>query len=181
MKEVAENTWVLFDGSIVTFDGAVFEMFPSKEWRKKTKTNRYIYEWEREKGIVIFENINMIMKNKVIATYKVVYQNGVTQHMNLISHEDYVNIVIPAKEKIDHLLTNKSGLSDVDFKANQKIAKQMKSDLKEMFSDNFFTDKSPIYMAIETGVLSLPVHQGGDRPCSVTMVSEPIFDTVEIE
>ncbi len=99
--------------------------------------------------------------NKILGVYKIIYANGMVQFCNLISHSDYESIIIPTKEKISELSLKKEGLAE---------AKELKRYLKAQFSDNYFTDKSAMFNAIETGILSLPEHQGGDHKCTVVEV-----------
>lgn len=96
-----------------------------------------------------------------IGRYKIVYQNGITQYKFLISHSDYEEMKL-IKDQI--FLHEESGV-----KERQEIARELKSQLKIKFGDSWFTDQSPIYLASQTGILSLPKTQGGDTKCSVTL------------
>ena len=98
--------------------------------------------------------------------YKITYtKQGVTQFKHLISHDDYINDIKPSYDEIDVLETAKK-----DKEANKKLASDIKKRLKKTYTDNWFTDKSPLFYAIENGVLSLPTHQGGDVVCEIIKV-----------
>jgi nitrogen regulatory protein PII-like uncharacterized protein len=96
---------------------------------------------------------------KVIDRYQITYKNGVIQYKNLISREDYDNIYKSLLEKIYKIEINNSISKE---EKNSKIRK-IKSKLKELFGDEFFVVNSPLYNAIETGVLSLTTQQGGNH------------------
>lgn len=103
---------------------------------------------------------NALVGSRIIGRYMITYHNGVTQEKDLISHTDYENIVKPLQDQIHDLETEKK----------DKEAGELKRQLKQMFGDNWFTDKSPIYEALKTGVLSLPQTQGGQTTCKVEAV-----------
>ena len=68
-----------------------------------------------------------------------------TQIKHMISHEDYLSVIKPIKELIYILEVDKSIDSSI------KIL-ELKTELKR-FKEPWFTDKSPIAKAIETGFL----------------------------
>ena len=105
------------------------------------------------------------MKSKILGQYKITYHCGITQIKNLISHQDFVDTIKPKQQAIYDLECLKE-----NKKANEHKIKQIKNELKEMFSDNYFTDKSPLFEAHLTGLLALPEHCGGTKPCSVVEV-----------
>lgn len=98
------------------------------------------------------------MATKIIDIYEISYQNGITQRKNLISHDDYLEIIIPTNDVISELERRNK------FRETKESA-QLKRDLKDMFGSEWFTDKSPLYKAIQTGILSLPSAQGGEHKC----------------
>ncbi len=77
---------------------------------------------------------------RILGTYKIVYDNGVQQIKNLVSHEDW--------------------LSTKDRKDWKKVQ-------LELFGEAWFTDQSPLFEAISTGVLDLLEQQGGKIPCTL--------------
>lgn len=100
------------------------------------------------------------MESKIKGKYQIIYNCGITQIKYLVSHDDYVNIFKASKERI----------FDIEIKNNfkeTKESKRIKTELKIMFGDNFFTDKSPLYNAYLTGILELSKNQGGYRPCKI--------------
>lgn len=103
--------------------------------------------------------------SKILGTYKITYDGGVTQFKDLISQEDYDNILKPLKQSIQEL----EGIKNTDkaFPAAQKTIKENKRQIFEMFGDNYFTSESPLFYAIETGILKLPIHQGGEHKCTL--------------
>lgn len=94
---------------------------------------------------------------KTLGKYKIIYNNGITQIKDLIGHDDFENIIVPKSNEIHDLMLVK----------NESQAKLIKQELYEMFGDDYFTDKSPLYGAFLTGVLSLPKNQGGDTSCKI--------------
>ena len=91
----------------------------------------------------------------------------IIQTMNLISHEDYVNVYIPMlnsiKEKerqVDE--TNKKKHKDLVEQLTKEIA-ELKRELKAMVGKDFFTDRSPLWLSQENdGFMQLPEYQGGN-------------------
>lgn len=96
---------------------------------------------------------------KILGIYKIVYNNGFEQTKNLISHTDYIEIIKPISSIAANLELSKSTRNE---------AKVLKKLLKNMFGDEWFTDNSPLFESIKTGILSLPKHQGGDHKIKVT-------------
>jgi hypothetical protein len=90
--------------------------------------------------------------------YKIIYKNGVTQVKNLIEHIDYETVIKPKLVEIYELEVLKK----------DREASIIKKELKETFGENYFTDKSPLYYGIETGILSLLPQQGGDHSVNIT-------------
>lgn len=95
--------------------------------------------------------------NRIISKFSITYDNGITQVKNLVSQEDFDQIIKPKLKEIYELET----------KDMKKEANLIKKSLKEMFSSNYFTTESPLYDAYKTGYLDLPLHCGGRKPCHV--------------
>jgi hypothetical protein len=99
-------------------------------------------------------------ESRVLGRYQITYESGVTQIKNLISHEDFLNIMKPTQDKI----------YDLEKANNWKPtnqSKELKKDIVDMFTKNWFTDKSPIFKSLTTGKLCLPDSQGGVTKCKV--------------
>jgi hypothetical protein len=77
---------------------------------------------------------------------------GVIQHKTLITHDSFLNVYRPNKALVElhtlenRLPKNKRSVSDEQCDISKKILKE--------FPDLFFTDKSPLYEALVTGVLN---------------------------
>jgi hypothetical protein len=87
--------------------------------------------------------------NMIIKTYRITYENDISQTKNLIKHSDFLNVIKPT-EKLIYELERKN-----KFKPTAET-KQLGKDLKNRFSDNWFTDGSPLFNAISSGVLETP-------------------------
>jgi len=110
--------------------------------------------------------------NKILGTYQITYQRGITQIKNLISHDDYVNIIRTNKKRISELedLLEKKNINKKEIREQ---IQQCNSSIKDVVgSGEWFTDGSPLYGAFKTGILSLPKHQGGDTKCKVELINE---------
>lgn len=104
--------------------------------------------------------------------YQITYSNGLNQVKNLISHDDYLNVIRPLEIEIDFLKsTIKKKSKDKNEMAKKQKLHLLKIKCNSLFSGYYFTDKSPLYEAIETGILNLPKAQGGSKKCTVA----PIF------
>jgi hypothetical protein len=93
----------------------------------------------------------------VIGVYKITYQNGVEQTLNLISQNDYANVVKPLLYEIDRLEGIKEDASAV------------KAKLSEITQGQYFTTESPIFNAAQTGILSIPGLT--DKKCRVELLT----------
>lgn len=82
---------------------------------------------------------------KSLGLYLIVYSNGMTQEKNLISHKDYINVILPKKEQI----------YNAEMKKDYETSSSLKKELLADFGDEWFTDKSPMFDAIDTGMLIL--------------------------
>lgn len=106
---------------------------------------------------------------KILGTYRIEYSNGVVQHKNLVSEESYLGIIVPIYEEIYKIESE----SKPGYK---KRVSKLKSKLKEMFGEFWFTENSPIYKSIETGELRLPASQGGCSKIKVTKLTPNPFE-----
>ena len=100
------------------------------------------------------------MESKIISLYKIIYENGVIQIKGLIEHSDYLNDIKPTETKIDFL----------EVKKKTKDAEYLKRELKSKYGTFWFTNESPLFDAIVTGYLSLPICQGGETKCNVIKI-----------
>jgi len=105
---------------------------------------------------------------------QITYANGATQQKQVISHDTFLTVIKPSKERL-YLLEGE--LSHKQLKLTEAERNERKAEiitLKETlqpFAFPFCTDQSPIYMALETGILSLPENQGGDHKVKIVVIS----------
>ena len=100
----------------------------------------------------------------IVITYKL-NSGNVTQCLNLISHNDYVNDILPKRNTI-YTLECESYKSKNKRKENKTMIKELSSYLSKTYGD-FFTDRSPLYDAYKNGTdLILGPNQG--QPCKVS-------------
>lgn len=108
------------------------------------------------------------MKTPILGTYKITYptQSTVEQVKDLIDHEVFLNVIIPTKKAIVDLevITNSENKEE-----NTKKINELKGILKP-FGSSFFTTKSPLGKAIETGVLDLEMPWFTPIECKVEKV-----------
>lgn len=97
-------------------------------------------------------------KLRVLAKYKITYSNGFIQNKNLVSAEDWNNIIKPIKKAISIIEDDNKG------KENQQ-SKLLKSSLNLMFENiNIcFPEQSPLHNSIKTGLLELGEYQGNHK------------------
>jgi hypothetical protein len=92
----------------------------------------------------------------------------------VISHETFLNLIKPSRERLHELesqLSNKQlKLTEAERKAKKEEIEVIKERLKP-FTTPFCTTESPIYNAIETGILILPENQGGSHKVSMKTFS----------
>lgn len=98
------------------------------------------------------------MSIKAIGRYKITYKNGFIQEKNMISFDDYAGIYKPSMIKMTDIESSDAPKKERDEKINK-----IKDKMKFLFGSDWFTSTSPLSLAIETGVLSLHLHQGGDH------------------
>lgn len=99
---------------------------------------------------------------RIIAVYQITYANGVTQTKNLIAQASFYDVIKPLSFIADEL----------DGLKRKREAAIIKSHLKKMYGEHYFTNDSPIFRAINTGMLQLPEIQGGTHSCKVVRVPE---------
>lgn len=104
--------------------------------------------------------------------YGIVYNQGTKQVKELIGRDDYEVYKVLSDKKND--LTSKMKGSKKKER-DPELIKELSEVTKELkvFSFPFFVIGSPIYDAIETGILSLPESQGGDTHITVTKIDTP--------
>jgi hypothetical protein len=95
--------------------------------------------------------------------YRITYNNGLSQTKVLISHSDYESVIKPTELKIYEIERANGGKPTA-------ATKSMKAELKAQFGEHWFTDKSPLYYAMLTGILELPKHQGGSQTCTISKI-----------
>lgn len=107
-----------------------------------------------------------LVKSRWLINYPVDHlKDGYTQEKNLISYDDYINIIKPLQEKIEY---HKSLKSDKDKELVFKFKRELKSLIGE---DDFFVERAGLFKAIETGILELPNHMGGNHKCIIKHIT----------
>lgn len=86
--------------------------------------------------------------------YKIEYQNGFIQFKNLVSEDTY-------KYKIKPLIDLAQNYAYI---GNKKMESYTKKRIKDSYGE-YFTEKSPLGLAINTGVIELPL---GHYKCMIT-------------
>lgn len=89
--------------------------------------------------------------------------NGMSQYKYLISHNDYIEDIKPKYNEIAILEAEQTnyGKKNEKYKTiGQKIS-EIKSYIKNRYGDEFFTDKSPLWLRDGEGYMTLPSWQGG--------------------
>ena len=107
---------------------------------------------------------------KTLGQYQVTYANGTVQIMDLISHQDFIEIYQKKQDEIYDLNTHPDNRKPKTKEYHAKKVSEIKKELKEMFGDSWFTDKSPLYEAYQTGILKLGANQGPNQNCEVIKV-----------
>ena len=111
--------------------------------------------------ITLLCNINLKqIFMRIIDTYKIKYNCGIEQEKNLITHEEFENVIKPKQKRI----------AELKSKGFNNVAKILNSEIIITYGNSYFTTKSPLYKAIKTKHLKLPNNQGGVRPCSVCCI-----------
>lgn len=100
-----------------------------------------------------------IVSSRVLGCYQITYaSNGFIQDKQLISKDDWNNILKPIKNAISIIEDDNKGKQN-------KQSKLLKESLKLMFGDYniCFPEGSPLHLSIKSGFISLPEHQGGNH------------------
>lgn len=97
------------------------------------------------------------MKSNILSTWEVTYECGTKQVLNLISDEDYENILKPLSNASYNIKLKNKGKSN-------KQSNLIEESIKIMFGDiSFtFTENSPLGLSMKCNKLILPTHQGGE-------------------
>ena len=90
--------------------------------------------------------------------YRITYENGITQEKELISHFEYKTRIVPDNYIMATLGALKLGRKKMD-KIKKKV-KAIKAGLSADYPNEWFTDQSPLFEAITTGVVDLSDHMG---------------------
>jgi len=107
------------------------------------------------------------MANKSLGLYRITYPKYNMSHVkNLISHEDYettYKLWNTRKQGLESELAELNKKKHQDrFNELRTEIKQCKTKIKELFGDEFFTDKSPLWLSQKTGgCMFLSDWQGG--------------------
>jgi len=109
------------------------------------------------------------MATHVLGRYKITYPSygNVTQVKNLVSHDDYEAVTARQTELIAMIASidgkkNQNTLEGLQKELNAEF-KKVKEVIASVFGDEWFTDKSPLWLSKENGgLMILPPHQGGD-------------------
>jgi len=91
--------------------------------------------------------------------YRITYDNGITQKKELIPHFDYKTRIVPD----NYIIATLSAIKVSDRVLMDKYKAQVsaiKGALNRDYPNEWFTDQSPIFNAIETGVIDLSYHMG---------------------
>lgn len=103
----------------------------------------------------------------ILGRYRITYPSyNTTQVKNLVSHDSYLAVVGHQRELIKQVANydkkgDQAGLLALQ-KELGKVMKEVKEKLEKQFGEEFFTDKSPLWLSQETGgVMFMPAHQGG--------------------
>jgi len=105
--------------------------------------------------------------------YEIVYNQGTKQVKELIGRDDY-EVYKTLSDKKNDITSKMKGSKKKE--RDPELMKELSEVTKELknFSFPFFVVGSPIYDAIETGILSLPESQGGDTHITVTKIDKPV-------
>ena len=104
---------------------------------------------------------------KILGVYRITYPKyGVSQIKNLISHSDYENLYKRWNEQKQELELELSSLNKKKhtdrIKEISAEIKGIKKKLTDLFGNEFFTDKSPLWLSQKCGGnMLLSNYQGG--------------------
>lgn len=98
----------------------------------------------------------------ILGTYNITYPGttDVIQTKDLINHNDFINIISPTKKELVLLeIEYKEANDKKDLEKSKELFKQINylNSLLKPFGKNYFTTKSPLGLALETGLLNLPI------------------------
>lgn len=111
-----------------------------------------------------------MIEDKTLGKYRIEYDRGIVQFKYLISHSDFINVIKPKQKELDILESvPKPGQHQLSKKVKEQLIRDIKYDLS-LYPKNYFTDASPLYGAYLTGILSLPISQGGNHKCIITKI-----------
>lgn len=93
--------------------------------------------------------------------YKLQYKSHI-QFKNLISHEEFTKVIKPIEDEIYDLEKANKFRQTTESKELRKIIKSY---------GEYFTTQSPLYFAITTNKIQLPVSQGKEHFCLITKIN----------
>lgn len=98
---------------------------------------------------------------KILGTYQIHYlESNVVQVKNLIAQSDYENIIKPKLKEV----------YDLNLLGEKQKSSSIKKELKDTFGEHYFTNQSPLFKAIDTGLVILPEHQGLEYQVSLIKI-----------
>jgi len=100
--------------------------------------------------------------------YQITYENGITQQKRLISHFDYKTVIVPDQYIAYALEVRKD--TKAQMKLNKARASEIKKALVQRFGEEWFTDESPMFKAIKTGILDFTPWMNKSYNRTVTIV-----------
>lgn len=96
---------------------------------------------------------------RIIGSYKITYNNsGISQLKNLVSKDDWDNVLKPIKNAISIIEDDNKGRQNDQSKLLRESLKLMFGDI-----DVCFKEGSPMYESIKSGFITLPYQQGGSH------------------
>jgi hypothetical protein len=112
---------------------------------------------------------------KTSSFYKFVYQNGMKQVLELISKPDYdyYKELISKRDKLKESLKPKSK-KEKKMPVDPNILKELEDTEKELkrFSKPFFVEESPMYKAIDSGIIDIDNKEAGNFGKTFVTVSK---------
>ena len=91
---------------------------------------------------------------KIQGVYEFTFYSGgqeIKQLKNLIKHTDYELFVKPRLDTINDIDCDKS----ISRNSKSRLIGNIKQEIKHMFGDYYFTDKSPLFINRNSGVIKL--------------------------
>lgn len=103
-----------------------------------------------------------------LGLYKITYEkNGFVQYKHLIPREKYFSVFKPLMDEITDL---EIAATKKNKQETEKRIKAIKRQLKEQFGEYWFLTESPLFEAIETGIIELLPHMGGQHKCKIEKI-----------